>query len=328
MNNWRKRLKHDPITPLLNSPNKAIVYFTRRDLLNESVEPISFVWGLPELQKILRKHQPDGSWKKSGANPAVYPPNHYELVETFKSFRTLVERYRFTKDHPAIPKAAEFLFSFQTPEGDIRGFIGNQYATYYTGYVLSLLIRAGYESDPRVEKGFKWLLSMRQNDGGWTIPLLTHEYDRETWIKLTGEYAEPLQLDRAKHFSHNWTDMVLRAFAAHPQFKKSSEAKTAGVLLKSSFFQPDFYTSYQAAGYWMRFIHWWPNLFTALDSLALLGFTKDDPDIKQGLDWFIANQQPDGLWKLDANKPVTFKDAPERQWLGLNICRVLHRFWD
>ena len=50
---------------------------------------------LPEPQKILRKQQADGSWKKSGKNPAVYPPNHHSLVETFKNFRILVEKYRF-----------------------------------------------------------------------------------------------------------------------------------------------------------------------------------------------------------------------------------------
>ena len=327
MNDWRKQLKYDPTPLLLNSSDKAVVYFTKRDILDEKVKPITFVWGLPEPQKILRKQQVNGSWKKSGANPVIYPPNHYELVETFKNFRILVERYQFTKDHPAILKAAEFLFSFQTPEGDIRGFIGNQYATYYTGYVLSLLIKAGYEADPRIDKGINWLLAMRQNDGGWTIPLLTHEYDRDTWNKLTSEYAEPLQPDQTQPFSHNWTDMVLRAFATHPQYRKLTEAKAAGTLLKSSFFQKDFYTSYQSAKYWTRFIHWWPNLITALDVLSLLGFTKDDPDIEKGLNWFITNQQPDGLWKLESSKVVSQKDTLKRQWLSLNIYRVLPRFF-
>ncbi|OGO19458.1 MAG: hypothetical protein A2Z15_03485 [Chloroflexi bacterium RBG_16_50_11] len=327
MTDWRKQLKHDPVPVLLSSQNKAIVYFTKRDLLNEPVEPISFIWGLPEPQKLIRKQQADGSWKKSGGNPAVYPPNHSSLVETFKQFRILVERYQFTKDHPLISKAAEFLFTFQTKEGDIRGFIGNQYATYYTGYVLSLLIRAGYEADPRVEKGIKWLLSMRQNDGAWTVPFTTHEYDREMWLKLTSKYMESLAPDRTKPFSHNATDMVLRAFAAHAKYRNSKEAKAAGVLLKSRFFKPDAYTSYQSPKYWTRFAFWWPNLLTALNYLSLLGFTKDDPDIKRGLNWFIDNQQKDALWKLESTKAVSTKDTEERLWLGLNICRMLKRYF-
>jgi hypothetical protein len=324
--NRLKQLRYDPTPILLNSPDKAIVYFTRRDLLDEKVEPINVIWGLPEPLKILRKQQADGSWGKPAQNPVIYPPNHQSLVETFKNFRLLVERYQFNKEHPFIFKAAEFLFTFQTKEGDIRGFIGNQYATYYTGYVLSLLTKAGYADDARVETGFKWLLSMRQNDGAWTIPILTHKYDREMWIKLTSTFMPLLEPDRTQPFSHNWTDMVLRAFATHPHYGKSKEAKAAGALLKTRFFQPDVYTSYQAAGYWTRFIHWWPNLLTALDSLSLLGFSKDDPDIKKGLDWFIENQQKDGLWKLDARKPITPTDAPERLWVGLNVCRMLKSF--
>jgi hypothetical protein len=326
MNNWQKSLRFDPLPVLLNSNNKAIVYFTQRDLLNEKVEPTRYIWNLPESQKILCKQQADGSWGKPGKDPTVFPPNHHLLVETFKQFRILVEKYGFTKGHPAAARAAEFLFTFQTPEGDIRGFIGNQYATYYTGYVLSLLIKAGYENDPRVEKGMKWLLSIRQDDTGWTIPILTHKLDRETWTRLTSKYAEPLEPDRTPPFSHNWTDMVLRAFAAHPEYRKSEEARVTGALLKTRFFQPDVYTSYQSLKYWTRFMFWWPNLLTSLDSLGLLGFSKDDPDIHQGLDWFVQNQQQDGLWKLETGKPVKPKDAEERLWLGLNVCRMLKRY--
>ena len=326
MTDWRRQLRVDAVPILLASQNTAIVYFTKRDLLNEPVTPIDFVWELPEPQKIIRKQQADGSWKKSGGNTAIYPPNHHSLVETFKNFRTLVEKYRLTKDHPSIPKAAEFLFSFQTKEGDIRGFIGNQYATYYTGYVLSLLIKASYESDPRVEKGMQWLLSIRQDDSGWTVPFLTHVYNREMWLKLTSQNMESVEPDRTKPFSHNATDMVLRAFAAHPEYRKSQEAKVAGALLKSRFFKKDVYTSYQSPKYWTRFAFWWPNLLTSLDSLSLLGFTKDDPDIKKGMEWFIENQQPDGLWKIESLKEINPKDTEARQWLGLNVCRVLKNY--
>jgi hypothetical protein len=327
VNDWQTQLHVDAIPVLLSSQNKAIVYFVQRDLLDEQVEPISFVWGLPEPQKILRRQRADGSWDKAGKKTIVYPPNHHNLVETFKRFRILIEKYEFIRENPAIQKAAEFLFSFQTKEGDIRGFIGNQYATYYTGYVLSLLIKAGYEDNPRIEKGMRWLLSMRQNDGGWTIPMLTHKFDRDTGYKLTSQYMEPIEPDGAGPFSHNWTDMVLRAFTAHSKYRKSGEAIAAGALLKSSFFQPDAYTSYRSLRYWTRFAFWWPNLLTALDSLSLLGFTKDDPDISMGLDWFIDHQEPDGLWRLESNKAIKPQDAEDRLWLGLNVCKLFKRYY-
>jgi len=325
--NWRRQLRVDLIPKLLNSQDKAIVYFTRRDILGEEVGPTSSVWELPEVQKLLRKQSGGGGWEKAGKDSKIYPPYYYNLVETYKRFRLLVERYELKKDHPAIAKAAEFLFSCQTEEGDIRGFIGNQYATYYTGYILSLLSKAGYENDPRVKKGMQWLLTVRQDDGGWTVPFVTHEYDREMWLRLTSRYAEPVLPDRTKPFSHMATDMALRAFAAHSKYKNSKEARAAGSLLKSRFFKPDAYTSYQSPKYWTRFMFWWPNLLTSLESLASLGFSKDDPDIKKALDWFIDNQQADGLWKLESDKVVKAKDMGERRWVGLRVGRVLKKLY-
>jgi hypothetical protein len=99
--------------------------------------------------------------------------------------------------------------------------------------------------------------------------MLTHTLDRKTQNRITSEFAEPLQPDRTKPFSHNWTDMVLRAFTAHPQYRQSKEAKAAGVLLKTRFFQPDVYSSYQSPKYWTRFAFWWPNLLTSLASICL-----------------------------------------------------------
>ncbi len=322
---------HNSIEALLATENEAVVYFTRRDLLGEVVDNIQVVWELAEPQKILRRQSPDGSRKGPQKKTPVYPENHADLVATFKEFRTLIERYRFTRESLPIEKAAEYLFTFQTPEGDFRGFIGNQYATYYTGYVLALLIQAGYADDPRVEKAMQWLLKMRQDDGGWTIPLLTHHFDGKTTYRLTSTYAEPVEPDRNQPFSHNWTDMVLRAFAVHPVYRQSEESRLAGKLLKSRFFQPDVYSSYESASYWTRFVFWWPNLLTALESLSLLGFSADDPDMDQGLQWFFDHRQTDGLWECAyGGKSVARSQdySLERVWISLKICRMLKHFLD
>ncbi|MCW3999977.1 MAG: hypothetical protein NWE93_07045 [Candidatus Bathyarchaeota archaeon] len=329
--NWLTHLKINPITSLLLCGNGAIEYFTRRDLLNETVQPITFVWQLPEVQRILRKQKPDGSWPHTGKETVTYPKNHYALVETWKNLRILVEHYQLTKQHESVPKAAEFLLSFQTSQGDIRGMMANQYATYYTGAMLAVLIKAGYTDDPRVEKGLTWLLSMRQNDGGWSIPILTHQYalTQATINKLTSTYAEPIEPDRTKPFSHNWTDMALRAFAAHPAYRRCKEAHAAADLLKTSFFQPDYYTSYQDKRYWVRFLFWWPNLVTALESLALTGYPVDDADVQRGLDWLADNQLPSGLWKLEYGKAARAKMgvSSEQLWLALRIGRIFKRFY-
>ena len=333
MNSWENKFNYNPTNVLLNSNNYAIEYFTKRDLLNEKVESIQKIWELEEVQKILNKQKDDGTWEYIGMKTNIFPKHHYPLVQTWKEFRTLVKNYELNKTNPSCKKAAEFIFSCQSDEGDIRGMIGNQYATYYTGAMLAMLIRAGYESDPRVDKGMKWLISMRQEDKGWTIPILTHDFDMKTQHKLTsGENSVPVERDRSKPFSHNWTDMVLRAFAVHPIYIKSQEAKIAGSLLKSRFFKKDFYSSYKSESYWMRFVFWWPNLLTSLDSLSRLGFSNKDEDIKKGLDWFIDNQQKDGLWKLNYIPGKETSDNKinklRQYWLCLNICRMFKRFYN
>jgi hypothetical protein len=327
MERWRRQLRFDPIPALLSSGDEALQYFVRRDLLGEEVGSVCRVWQLPGAQKILRKQQPGGSWDRSGKKK--HPDVNYRLIETWKQFRFLVEVYGFNREDPSAERAAEFLFSCQTEDGDIRGFLANQYATYYTGAILSLLIKAGYEDDPRTEKGFQWLLSMRQDDLGWSVPILTHDFDRDTMYRLTSQYAEPVEPDRSRPFSHNWTGMVLRAFAAHSTYRRSEAAKTAASLLKSRFFQPDCYTSYQAASYWVRFQYpfWWNNLVAALDSISLIDPARDE-HVEEALDWLVDHQEEDGLWNASYVRGKEVDQAKTREtrlWVSLAICRVLGR---
>ncbi|NHJ41444.1 MAG: hypothetical protein FK731_15545, partial [Asgard group archaeon] len=130
---WRQKLNHDPITSLLASNNPIIKYFVRRDLLEEQVDPIQTIWQLPVIQKILKKQQPNGSWKSWNKNQIKYPLVNYNLIETWKQFRYLIEQYELNRTDPSIERAAEYIFSCQTRDGDIRGMLANQYATYYTG---------------------------------------------------------------------------------------------------------------------------------------------------------------------------------------------------
>ncbi len=328
MRSWAIDLPHDPVAALLDSDDPAVAYFVARDLDGQAAAPVGEIWSSEPVQRLLRGQRGDGSWRGPTAKQPTYPENHSDLLETFKRVRLLVERYELTTVHPAMGPAGEYLLSFQSEEGDLRGFIGNQYATYYTGYVLALLTCAGYAKDPRVEAGLEWLLAMRQNDGGWTIPILTHRFDRETGYRLTTTPVEPVAPERSKPFSHNWTDMVLRAFAAQPHCVEHPAVQHAAELLKSQFFCPDAYGSYRHPRYWTRFGFWWPNLLTAMEVLTALGYSRDDYDMEQGRKWFIANQAPDGLWFIN-NDGKADRDTPlvreRRSWLGLRICRLLAR---
>jgi len=230
---WQEQLKIDPTELLMSLKNGALHYFTQCDLLDEKVEPITTLWELPEVEKIINKQQDDGSWKYPAGNKNIRSQENYDQVETYRILGELVEKYGLNKEHESFQKAAEFLFQFQTDEGDFRGIYNNQYSPTYTPAIMELLIKAGYENDPHIIKGFQWLCSIMQEDGGWAIPF------RAAGKNLKDALDDPVPIlsDKSKPFSHLVTGMVLRAFAAHPEYRKSDVAINAGVLLIYRFFK-------------------------------------------------------------------------------------------
>jgi hypothetical protein len=329
---WREALRIDPLSPLLSSQSEALSYFARRDLLEESTPAISQLWQLPEPRRIAGRQQPDGSWRRRGKQK--HPDVNYHLIETWKQFRILVQMYGCNRESEVGRKAAEYILSCQTDEGDIRGMLANQYATYYTGALLYLLLEAGYEGDRRVEAAFEWLLSMRQDDGGWSIPMITHKLTRQEQLEFSGQLREPLQPDRTKPFSHNATGMILRAFAAHSRRRRSEAARAAAQLLTTRFFKEDAYSSYRAARYWVQFEYpyWWNQLVAALDSVALIGISRSDDNVSQALAWLVDKQQDTGLWKTSyavegGRQKEHAGSKGKEEWVSLAICRVLKRYY-
>ena len=89
---------------------------------------------------------------------------------------------------------------------------------------LALLINAGYAGDARVLAGLEWLLTQRQAGGGWIVPLQTVPAKARTSDMWPGPAIPP---DRTQPFSHLATGMVLRAFAAHPTYRRQEEVLAA-----------------------------------------------------------------------------------------------------
>jgi hypothetical protein len=327
---WVQHLSEDPVSTLLTDGDPALAYFVRRDLLERTAEPVESLWELPLAQRLLRKQQPDGSWRYPGQTRSASPEINHDLVETFRSLNLLVDKFGFDRRHFAIERAAQYLFSCQTEEGDIRGILGTQYMPYYHALLLELLIRVGYHADPRVNRGLEWLLGMRQDDGGWIVPAQALPAKDKTGSLWS---APPLPPDRSRPFSHLATGMALRAFVVHPAFASRAEVNHAAQLLKARFLQRDRYYDRQARSYWTKFQFpfWWPNILTALDSLSRLGFQADDPDIAAALGWFADNQQQDGLWRTGYEQANATSQKPKERdaalWVGLAVCRVLKCFY-
>ena len=322
MNGKLALLAYDPLPPILASRNPALQYLARRDLLDEDVGSPEPLWRLAMVEKILRRQQDDGAWRcPGGTKQQTRRPEDCRQLETYRILGVLVEKYGANRSHPAVRKAAQFLFSCQSREGDFRGIYGAQYSPNHSAAIMELLIKAGYAADRRIAKGFGWLLSIRQNDGGWAIP----------WVTVGAQWrlatlAGPcLQPDRSRPFSHLVTGVVLRAFAADSGLRDSEEAKVAGSLLASRLFRSDPYMGGNTAKLWTKFRYpfWSTDLLSALDSLSLLGFGRTDAQIRSGLDWFRERQQMDGTWQLTLLRAGADKETA--RWVSLAICRVFKR---
>lgn len=319
---WRARFRVDPLPTLLSSSNMPLRFCTHRDLLMDTTATPETVWKLPVITKYLRKQQPSGSWRyPGGGKPYLRSSENYDQLETYRILGELVEKYAMSNTHPSIEHAAAYLFSFQTDEGDFRGIYGTQYTPNYSAGIMELLIKAGYADDPRIKKGFRWLLSIRQNDGGWAIPLRTKG---KNFTRTVLSDAEAIQPNRDKPFSHLITGIVLRAFAAHPIYRTKKEAQYAGALLASRLFKKDTYPDRGTVQYWERisFPFWFTDALSALDSLSLLGFTHKQKPIADALDWFVRRQHDDGGFNL---KVIRGKDPDTRLWICFAVCRVFKR---
>jgi hypothetical protein len=324
MSDWRKLLKYDPLPPLLGSKDSSIIFFTKRDLMREDPDSTEILWSQKYATKLLHKQQEDGSWHYPEKRSGEKYGQDYDQLETYRNLTQLVELYEINRNHPAIERASEYPFIKQTPEGDFRGIYGAQYTPNYSAAIMETLIKIGYGSDKRVEGGLKWLISCRQSDGGWAIPIRTSERKIFEALESTLTVAD----DQSKPSSHMVTGVVLRAFVTHSEFRKNVVAKDAGALLRDSLFQKDVYPDRAGVDYWTKitFPFWFTDLLSALDSLSKIGFTLDDEEISAGLSWFTEKQSVDGGWRLSLLKGKSIPNLDD--WVTLAICRVFKRFYE
>lgn len=323
MTSWRRRLQIDPIPVLVGSGHPAIQYHLDRDLLEQGDTPPTSLWSLPEAAALCRRQKPDGRWAYPGKPARPRDLEDYDQIETYRVLRILVEKYAFDRRHPSIQACAGYLFARQTDQGDFRGIYGQQYSPNYSAGIIELLIKSGFQDEARIQLGFEWLLALRQEDGGWAIPLRTVSLD----LRQMYELDEPLQPQRSQPFSHLVTGMVLRAFAAHPVWKGSDAAGRAAVLLSERLFTPDAYVDRRSPEYWMRvsFPFWFTDILSALDSLTVIANPGTLPAVRAAIERLSQLQVADGSFDL---KIVRGSDKKDKYWIVLAISRIFKRFFE
>jgi hypothetical protein len=305
----------EAIKTLLDTGNNALIIFTKKDLLGEEVN-IEQLWTLPPVERILKKQKSDGSWSYPNKKAMLRSSTNYNQYQTYKTMAELVEFYGFNMKHEAISKAAKYLFSFQTKEGEFRGMYGNQYSPNYSASITEFLIKAGYKG-ARIKKSLNWLLTMRQDDGGWAIPLRTRKEKLEALIK-----KKTIEPDKTKPSSHMVTGIVLRPFSIMTAYRE--KVKDAGMLLADRVFTRDKYTDRRGVEYWTKFTfpYHWTDILSTIDTLTLLGI-KNHPKIVEIKQWFRKHKQENGTYKVKVMAGAKYKDV--KYWITVQYLKVLKR---
>ena len=311
---------------LLARGNLPILYWLKKDILEVPVDRER-----KNLQKfaarirIIKSQRPNGGWCRRKYEGDPRWEKTYFIVETLRNVLKL-HNFGCSYEDEELKKAIKFVFSTQTKTGDFRGAYLNEFAPTYHALTLETLCLYGMDKDERTQKGFRWIIKNRQNDGGWVIPYRTIDqeelksrYNFEAQSKL-----EPIKPDKSQPFSHLVTGMVLRALAASPTWRKSKEAWKAGKLLLSRFFKEDKYDDRWLPSYWEEITYpfWATDILSSLDSLSTIGFPADNEKIQGALNWLISKQAKQGYWEA-GNKKTTLED---HLWVTFAALRVLKKF--
>lgn len=321
---WIEEFEYDPLKPLLDIQDDLLHYHIEKFLLGKETTSPQSLLESNRAKKILRHQQEDGSWPDKRREQHKGINTNYELLETYRYVAQLITFYDMDKTFQPLKKAAEFLFTTQSEEGDFRGIYGNQYSLNYSSAILELLGRLGYTKDKRVEKSFQWLLSFEQDNGGWILPMEMPQISKKP-IELYDQ--DPIPPDKSLPFCHWVTGIVLRALSQHSDYRDHPSAKKAGNLLAKRFFKEDQYSARSAKEYWTKYSYpfWWTDLISVLDTLSIMDYSNENPDISRALDYFRQTQNKEGSWDFYILKGKSFPNL--HWWLHYHLCLIFKRFF-
>ncbi len=310
---------------LLSSTSPVLRLLVLRDLLGRKIDDpeVQELENLmdeePLIRKLLEKQEKDGSWRTFESMPSPDP-----LRATSQALIRL-GYLGLEPEHPAVNKAAEFLFSLQKSDGSwpipAKTDEGERYSNYsyvplQTAIPLRGLAACGYASDSRSEEAFEWLMERRLPDGAWPSGAADESYARVAGYR---------RLAHTRWGCRSNTTGVLICLALHPQRRYSTEARRALDLLLGRESKERQALGFEVARvigveqsrglftYYGRF-----DLAFVLELCWRIGASKDDPRVSSIVDFITQQQGPYGLWEYEP-RPVASR------WLTFDLLRSLSR---
>ena len=307
---------------LLGDKSPALRYLVMKELLHKSEndrelrELFKLRFEDPILTGLLDFQNNDGSW---GSSEELGLLLHGKIGNTAQALCRL-GYLGFNESFKPIKKAAEFLFSHQMPNGSwphsptSETFKHSQHGEIIAPIITALPLRGlamcGFATDPRSEKAYDYLLSIRAEDGSWPI-----------WLSPDGKIGyQPVgyrQMPNSRLGCRSNSTSALSAFAYHPERRTSPEAQRVLDLLLARETRERQVLGFEVARYigiepargrltyYARF-----DLTLILNLCWRLGANTSDPRVEGIVNFLRESQGSYGLWeyqlKPEASRWVTF----------------------
>ncbi len=308
---WLDLLCEDPIPWLLESGNPTVRYWTLADLLDRPADDPEVqaaraaIPTCPPVAELLAAQKRNGHWVQRD----YYLPKSYG---TFWVLSVLAD-LGLTAENEHVQRGCEFMFAFQRESGAFcrrrrvarKGVVWEDQPDPCThARIVRFLIQFGYGDDPRTRKAVKWLLATQRDDGMW----LCRRADRHGCLRATLDVLRAAALDPET--------------AAHPAIARAA-AVVCNLLMEprmGRYHVGDLWTilEYPYLGY---------GVISALDALARLGYTLEQPKVATATEYLLSRQLPDGTWPLDQSAPRPPFDVGQpgqpNKWLTLDALRVI-----
>jgi hypothetical protein len=312
---------------LLSDPSPCLRLLVLRDLLHrrqndpERQELEALCEQDPIINDLLQRQNPDGSWHNIGINDNA--PGG-DLQFTAQAL-TRLGYLGLGPDHPAVRRAADFIFSLQQPDGswpqpkDFREKEedwGYDRMPIQTAFPLRGLASCGYAQDSRSEKGYEWLLSQRLEDGAWPTGIASGNF---------GYVAGYRKLAHLRWGCRSNTTAALVCLSLHPERRTDPPARRALDLLlgretrekQNIGFEVARTIGVEPARGWTTFFARF-DLALVLDLCWRVGASLEDPRIREILDFIQQLQGPYGLWEYDRRPQAS-------RWVTFDLLRSLSR---
>lgn len=280
----------------------------------------------PLLLSMLELQAADGSWVQR--HPDELPGVASRVVAT--GFMLARMGYLgFDRTHPAVQRAAEYLFSQQQADGswslpqeadlsDGEQAPPNQGEQWMmplqTALPLRGLAACGYGKDARSELAYEWLLARRLPDGAWPTGIAAGVY------RYVGGYRK---LAHSRWGCRSNTTAALICLAHHPERRRSDAARRALDLLLGRETRDEASLGFETArlvgaeqtrGYLTFFARY--DLAQVLWLCSRVGASTDDERVAGMLEFILGQQGPYGLWEYPSRPQV-------RRWLTFDILSSL-----